>query len=302
MRRIVWACRVVIVAALVGAGALAMSGVAGAAPAVGAGAAPAVPYTDPGAVGYVGLCNQSGQQVTTGSLSDAPFVFRAVSSQPAPAPYNGPSRTAILVAYLPIQGLPPGDWSGAQLTASSRYSNAQSPMAQATAKDISLGNFIGAFPPKWDGYIQLRMDLGAANQPAYVRHYPALNIYVSGATWTAVGGGPVNCNAGSAESFETIVEPTSTTVAAGSGAHNSGAGGGSATSGTGPKGGASSGSGGSAAGKNSNAGGNAGGTVAVDQPASSSHSTLVITGLIVLLFVLALAATFIVRRLRAPAP
>ena len=169
----------------------------------GWGADPPVPYTDPNAVGYIGLCNQAAQQITSGTLSATPFVWRAVSSQPAPAQYNAAGGTAILSAYLPMQGLPPGDWSGEQLTASSQYSNPQSPMAQATAKDEPLEDFVQDYPPGWDGFIQLRLYLGAPDEPSYVQHYPVLNLEISGDTWTAVGGGPVNCSAGNAESLET---------------------------------------------------------------------------------------------------
>ena len=171
------------------------------------------PYTDPNAVGYIGLCNQAGQQITTGSVTSTPFAWRAVSSQAAPAPYNGAGGTAILGAYLPMQSLAPGDWSGEQLTASTRYSNPQSPMAQATAKDVPLQVFLQDYPPHWDGFVQLRLFLGVPDQPAYVQHYPALNLQISGDTWTAVGGGPVNCIAGTAESLESVLTPTPTTVA-----------------------------------------------------------------------------------------
>ena len=59
-----------------------------------AAAGSAVPYTDPNAVGSIGLCNQAGQQITSGSISTTPFAWRAVSTQPAPAPYNNAGRTA----------------------------------------------------------------------------------------------------------------------------------------------------------------------------------------------------------------
>ncbi len=85
-----------------------------------AGADPSVPYTDPDAAGYIGLCNQAGQQITGGNVDTAPFAWRAVSSQPAPAPYSGPTRTAILLAYQPLMGLASSDWSGDELTASAR--------------------------------------------------------------------------------------------------------------------------------------------------------------------------------------
>ena len=171
------------------------------------------PYTDPNAVGSIGLCNQAGQQITSGSVTAQPFAWRAVSTQPAQAPYNNAGRTATLVAYQPLQGLPPGDWSGTQMTSSSRYSNAASPMAAATAADQSLQDIIEAYPPRWDGFLQLRIYLGTVNEQAYTLHYPALNIQVTGNTWQAVGGSPVNCASGTSVSLESEVLPSSTTSA-----------------------------------------------------------------------------------------
>ncbi len=174
-----------------------------------AGAATTVPYTDPGAVGHIGLCNQAGQQITSGSVDTAPLAWRAVSSAPALAPYNNAGRTAILQAFQPQDGLPPGDWSGQQMTASSRYSNPADPMAAATAGDSSLADFLMAFPARWDGFVQLRMYLGTSDQEPYEIHYPVLDIQVTGDTWTAVDGGPVNCSSGTSESIETILLPKS---------------------------------------------------------------------------------------------
>ena len=154
-------------------------------------AASAVPYSDPDAVGSIGLCNQAGQQITSGNINTAPFAWRAVSSQPAPAPYNGASRTAQLLAYQPLMGLAASDWSGGQLTASSRHSNPGAPMAAATSADPSLAQYMIGYKPDWDGFLELRIYLGAANEQAYTVHYPALNIEVTGQTWQAVGGGPV---------------------------------------------------------------------------------------------------------------
>jgi len=192
-----------------------------------AGAAPVVPYTDPSVVGSIGLCNQAGQQITSGSIDTTPFAWRAVSTQAAPSPYNNSTRTAILSAYQPIQGLPPGDWSGDQLTASSRYTNPANPMAAATKGDDSLKDVVEDFPPKWNGFIQLRMYLGAADEQADTLHYPALDIQVTGDTWAAVGGATVNCNSGTAESIESIVLPKTS-----SSSNTSKAGGGSGGSAT----------------------------------------------------------------------
>lgn len=85
-------------------------------------------------------------------------------------------------------------------------------MAAATSGDKSLAGFIQAFHPKWDGFLQLRIFLGAADEQTYSLHYPSLSIHVVGDTWTAVGGGPVNCASGTAESLESIVLPSTTTT------------------------------------------------------------------------------------------
>ena len=151
-----------------------------------------VPDTDPSAVGSIGLCTQSGTQITTGNVNAVPFVG-GPRHAPAPAPYSNAGRTATLFAYQPQQGLTPGEWSGDELTASSSYSNPADPMAAATGRDFSLEDFIQEYPPRWDGYLQLRIYLSTANEAAYEVHYPALNIKVTGDTWTAVGGATVNC-------------------------------------------------------------------------------------------------------------
>jgi hypothetical protein len=183
-----------------------LSGFAG-----GASATPRAPFSDPTAVGYIGLCNRAGLQIRSGSIYATPFAWRAISSQPAPAPYNNAWRTAILLAYQPRQGLTSGEWSGDSLTASSRYTNAAHPMVAATGGDDSLEDFIQEFAPVWDGYFELRIYLGTQNAQVYSVRYPALAIQVKGDTWHAVGGGPVNCHSGTAVSLESIVLPKSAT-------------------------------------------------------------------------------------------
>jgi hypothetical protein len=180
--------------------------------AAAAAASSAPPYKDPNVVGYIGLCDQAGHQITSGNITTTPLASLAVSTAPAQAPYNIASRTATLYAYQPQQGLAPGEWSGSQMAPSSRYTNPANPMAAATDRDYSLKDFVLQYPPKWDGFVQLRMYLGAADEEEYVLHYPALNLEVTGDTWSAVGGGPVNCTSGTAESLESIVMPTTTTL------------------------------------------------------------------------------------------
>ncbi len=172
-------------------------------------ASSAVPYSDPNAIGYIGLCDAQGHQLTSGSVNTAPLAWRAVSTTAAQGPYAGPTRTAVLMSYQPIDGLAPSDWSGDFLTAATRYSNPANPMAAATGGDESLAGFMTEYSPKWDGFLQLRLYLDAANEPVYSLHYPALDIQVTGSTWHAVDGGPVNCNAGTAVSIESILLPPS---------------------------------------------------------------------------------------------
>jgi len=190
--------------------ALSLAGLVG--PVAAASANPRPPYGDPNAVGYIGLCNTAGRQITSGNINTTPFAWRAVSSQSAPAPYNDAWRTAILLAYQPRQGLPSGEWSGDALTASSRYTNPAHPMVAATGGDDSLKDFIEEYSPVWGGYLELRIYLGTQNAPVYSLHYPALDIQVTGDTWRSIGGGPVNCHAGTAESIETLLLPKSSTT------------------------------------------------------------------------------------------
>jgi hypothetical protein len=182
--------------------------VAGSAGAATAGA----PFTDPDAIGYIGLCNQTGRQVTSGTLDARPFTWEAVSSVPAKSPYNNAARRATLEAFLPVQGLPAGDWSGETLTAASQYSDPTAPMAAGTTRDTPLAAFVETYPPEWDGFIELRLYLSTANQPAQITQYPALDVQVTGTTWHAVGGGPVNCTVGKATSLETTLLPTTTST------------------------------------------------------------------------------------------
>ncbi len=191
-------------AAIVATALTALVGATWAAP--GAAAAD-LPYTDGAVNGSVGLCDAAGRPLTRGNINDKPFVWRAVSSTPAPAPFNGSGRKATLLAYQPRAGTDPEMWSGDILTASSIYTNPRYPMAQATALDFSLKDFLLAFPPQLDGLIQLRIYLGAPDQGALSSTYPATDIRISGNTWTVARGASVICTAGSAKSTETVSAP-----------------------------------------------------------------------------------------------
>jgi hypothetical protein len=178
---------------------------------VGAGTSAAMaadgpPYSDPRATSSLALCGKDGKQVTSGSTKAQPFVWRAVSASSAPRPYNKAGRTATLFAYQPRPQVDAGEWSGELITASARYTDASHPMAAATELDGPLSDFLDDFPTKLDGFVQLRLYLGAPDEPAYTLKYAAANIRVSGTTWRLVGTPPkVSCTSGTAISLEAIL-------------------------------------------------------------------------------------------------
>jgi hypothetical protein len=260
------------------------------------------PYSDPNAVGYVGLCNKAGQQITSGNVNTTPFAWRAVSSQAASAPYNNDWRTAILLAYQPRQGLVAGEWSGDELTASARYSNPSHPMTAATGGDDSLADFIQEFHPVWEGFLELRIYLGTRDAEVYSEHYPALDIQVTGSAWHAVGGGRVNCHSGTAESIESIVlpksatSPSSTTITSTTDSGGSGASGGTKTSSGADASGTTSPSGATKTSSDGNTNSAAGALATTT--AATSHPPLALILLAVLLVLLGTSGVLIFRRRR----
>lgn len=188
--------------------ALAMAGVAAAAGFLGAASttaiASSVPYTDARAVGSIGLCNAAGQAVTKGSIRDTPFITTAIDSTAAPAPYNVAGETAALFIYQPRQGVQPSDWYGEQIGATSQSSTPQHPTAALTAGDGALSVPLADYPPKWDGLMQLRVYLGAPNEPTYNSTYDATSIKISGDTWQVVDGAAVSCGDGKSVSLEQV--------------------------------------------------------------------------------------------------
>jgi len=164
-----------------------------------------VPYSDPNVAGSIGLCNAAGQSVTTGSINDVPFVTKAIDSTPAAAPYNGAGETATLFIYQPRQNIAPGEWHGEQIGASSRSSTPQHPTAILTAGDGPLAAALADYPPMWDGLMQLRVYLGAPNQPTFRGTYDATDIKITGNTWQVARGASVPCGNGQSVSLEQVL-------------------------------------------------------------------------------------------------
>ena len=186
--------RLILTAALTVTACLASSAAASAA---------GVPYHDPSASGALTLCDQRAQPITKGSL-DAPFAMTAVSSLAAPNGYGVPGGTATLFAYQPRQGVPPSEWSGDSLTASSRYTDPSHPAAKLTPADPPLRAFVNAYPPRWGGFVEFRLYLGAPDQPPLTESYAAADIQIVGDTWQLVRGG-ASCAGAQATSIEELL-------------------------------------------------------------------------------------------------
>jgi hypothetical protein len=168
-----------------------------------------VPFKDPNAVGSIGFCDANGNQITSGSIYDYPMTWTAVSTIPAPARYNVKGARAVLDAFQPRQGLAPSTWASKQMTGYSTFTNNAHPMVQATTRDNSLGDYLGAFDAVWDGLVQFRIYYGAPNTPPHTFPYPAVTVKVTGDTWTALDAGKVDCTSGTARSAEQDVLPSS---------------------------------------------------------------------------------------------
>ena len=159
-------------------------------PAQAAAVGATAPYTDAQATGYVTLYDKAGNAIKSGRVKDKPFVWKAVGTKPATAPYDATGRKATLVAYQPRKGIAPGAWSSDTLTASTAYPDVKHPTATATAEDFSLQDFLTEFPPQWDGMVQVRLYLSAPKAQAQTTGYASTDLKITGDTWVVVGGGP----------------------------------------------------------------------------------------------------------------
>lgn len=195
-----------------------------------------VPYSDPAVIGSVGLCDAQGHEIRHGSIDDQPFVWRAVSSVPAPDGYGGPGATATLAAFQPRPDVSPDRWSGDTLTSSSTYTNPRYPMAQATAVDFSLKVYLDEYRPMLDGLVQLRIYFSSPGAGGNNTSYAATDIRISRDTWQVVRGASVPCTKGRGIDSETVPTDAATRSAGG----KSTAGGSTASRGAQPSSGRSS--------------------------------------------------------------
>ncbi len=159
-----------------------------------ASAAATVPFTDPSAQGLLGFCGRDNQPVTSGSLTDQPFVWKAIATVAAPPHYS----EAFLTLYQPIEHVDPSAWTGYQLTDTAVFKDPQHPAAQATNVDVPLIGADQSYPPYWSGLYQIRMFFAGPQMSPWTETYPAAVIQVTGNKWTLVQGGTVDCAASQA--------------------------------------------------------------------------------------------------------
>jgi hypothetical protein len=202
MNRLVRRARAAVTVAALALGALSV-----ATPFAWASASFKVPFTDEYAQGLLTFCNKNNQPVTSGSLDTVPFAWKTVSSAEPPAGYRNGHARVTLYAYQPLEYVDPGDWSGSQLTAASLFSNPDHPVVQATPADNPLLYFVQAFPPHWDGLVEIRMMYTAVNEEQLTTPYAMAVVHVTGDTWTVVEGGNTPCSAGKGLSVETVMLP-----------------------------------------------------------------------------------------------
>jgi len=167
-------------------------------------AADQLPFNDTNINGSITFCDRSNKPVTSGKLTDIPFVWKAVSSVAAPKAWTGPFGKATLIAFQPRENIDPLQWSGKQMTASAHYSNPAFPMAQATNADPALVDFT-AIAPLWQGLVEVRMYFSNPDVQVHAAPYPATVIRVAGDSWSAVTPGTASCDVGTAVSSATVL-------------------------------------------------------------------------------------------------
>lgn len=161
--------------------------------------------TDPGAtLGGIDFFNAAGVQITSGSISTAPFAAFAVAQNLAP----GATKLNEL-AYTPVNGVLPANWSGEQLSVATTFPVASpanlhgiaNPVNTGASTNKSLATYIVDQPntdtSTTDGYAGVYViRIQDANND-----YAKADITISGTTWTQDDG-----------TFQLFADTTTTTL------------------------------------------------------------------------------------------
>ena len=201
--------------------------------AAGAAFAAVPPYEpDPGANGTVSFYNSAGVQVTSGLITDTSTPAYALATAPGRSGSGGTDTKATLFGYSPVNGVPPGGWSGEQLSLSTTYLPSQPgvpPSLTASGLPLAGGPSVGGLfgqetngfaglaatfpnnaPPSdpYYGLYQLRLRTSGPHIGSNTV-YETADIKITGNTWTQVYPVPV---AQSPPAFTADTPPVTATV------------------------------------------------------------------------------------------
>jgi hypothetical protein len=153
-----------------------------------------VPYDDPQAAGLLTLCSADGKAVTGGRVTDRPFAAVVLGETGLPSDAHPQGAVATLFAYQPRQGIAPGEFSGAPITAAGSLVDTERPAVAVTEGAWSVGDFVTAYPATDDGFVQLRVYLGTAQDGTLTESpYDTADLRVDGDSWELVRGGHASC-------------------------------------------------------------------------------------------------------------
>ena len=153
-----------------------------------------VPYDDPQSGGLLTLCGTDGEPVTGGEVDATPFAPVVLGESGVPADVDARGAVGTVFGYQPREGVAPSEFSGAPLTAAGALVDSDRPAVEVPADAWSLADFVTAYPATWDGYVQLRLYLGAPGAGTLTdRPYDTADIRVEGEKWELVRGGTASC-------------------------------------------------------------------------------------------------------------
>jgi len=158
-----------------------------------------VPYDDPQSSGLLTLCDESGNQVTKGSVDDTPFAPIVLGQTPVDERVPDDAVVnATLFGYQPREAVDSLEFSGSPIGGPVPFVNHDKPATRIVPDAWSIANFVEVFPARYDGYVQLRLITSTSGLGASTSSYDTADIKVDGDSWHVVRGGSASCS-GAAE-------------------------------------------------------------------------------------------------------
>lgn len=154
-----------------------------------------VPYDDPRSSGLLTLCDESGRQVTKGSVDDTPFAPIVFGQTPVDERVpDGAVVNATLFGYQPREAVDPQEFSGSPIGGPVPFVDRAKPATRVVKEAWSIGDFVEVFPAKQGGYVQLRLITSTNGIGAISEAYDTADIKVDGDSWHVVRGGDADCS------------------------------------------------------------------------------------------------------------